>query len=109
MLSIFVIGTGIAATAILTAALAGRIAEARLAEHGLTRDRDDDVDDLSARVQSLKDRYQHDERHDDMLVRRAAYAVGAWRDGTSVDRAMRELQASLECHPEFKEQRDGAT
>ena len=99
-LATFVIATGIAGTAILTAALAGRIAESRLAARGLTLDLDDDFDDVQARVQALKERYQHDERHDDMVARRAIAVVEEWRAGTSGDEALRELEACLLEHPE---------
>ncbi|MCW3009806.1 MAG: hypothetical protein JWO90_210 [Solirubrobacterales bacterium] len=101
MLATFVIGTGIAATAILTAALAGRVAEARLSEREQTIDLDDDFDDLIARLQVLRDRYVHDERHDDMLTRRAVLAVNAWRAGdTGGEAAMAELAKCLAEHPE---------
>ncbi|CAA9522132.1 MAG: hypothetical protein AVDCRST_MAG53-3385 [uncultured Solirubrobacteraceae bacterium] len=106
-LATFVIMTGIAATAILTAALAGRVAEARLSEREQTIDLDDDFDDLVVRLQSLKERYVHDERHDDMLTRRAVIAVAAWRQGDAteaVDEAMAELAGCLAIHPELKEQ-----
>ncbi|HWT93519.1 MAG TPA: potassium channel family protein [Solirubrobacteraceae bacterium] len=103
LLATFVIATGIAATAILTAALAGRIAEARLANAGVTLDLDNEFDDLAARISSLKERYQHDERYDDMLVERAVHAVAAWRDGADADAAMRELGACLADHPELAE------
>ena len=103
-LATFVIATGIAATAILTAALAGRVAEARLAERGHTLDLDDDFDELSARLQALKERYAHDERHDDMLGRRAALAVSAWRrGGADADDAMAELARCVAIHPELEE------
>ena len=101
LLATFVIATGIAATAILTAALAGRIAEARLARAGVTLDLDNEFDDLAARIASLKERYQHDERYDDMLVERAVHAVSAWRAGADADAAMRELDACLTEHPEL--------
>lgn len=107
MLAAFVIATGIAATAILTAALAGRIAEARLAHAGLTLDLDNEFDDLAARIASLKERYQHDERYDDMLVERAVHAVAAWREGGDADAAMRELGACLADHPELAPKRRG--
>jgi hypothetical protein len=106
MLATFVIATGIAATAILTAALAGRVAEARLSEREQTIDLDDDFDDLLEQVQALKQRYVHDERYDDMLGRSAHLAVDAWRDGGDrgrIDRAMGELARCLESHPEAKE------
>lgn len=103
-LATFVIATGIAATAILTAALAGRVAEARLVERGYTLDLDDDFDDLSARLQTLKERYARDERLDDMLGRRAALAVTAWRrGGADADDAMAELAACVAIHPELEE------
>lgn len=104
-LATFVIATGIAATAILTAALAGRVAEARLSEREQTVDLDDDFDDVAARVQALKQRYVLDERHDDMLTRRAALAVAAWRQGgaPAVDEAMAELASCLAIHPELEE------
>jgi hypothetical protein len=106
MVATFVIATGIGATAILTAALAGRVAEARLSEREQTIDLDDDFDDLAARVQSLKQRYILDERHDDMLTRHAALVVEAWRQGyapEAVEEAMAELAGCLAIHPELKE------
>lgn len=103
-LATFVIATGIAATAILTAALAGRVAEARLYEREATLDLDDDFDDLTERLQALKQRYVHDERHDDMVSRRAERAVGAWRRGDAdADDAMAELAKCLAAHPEYEE------
>ena len=106
LLAAFVIGTGIAATAILTAALAGRVAEARLSEREATVDLDDDFDDLVQRLQALKDRYVHDERHDDMIMERAGNAVTSWqnRDGTT-DKHMAELAKCLDIHPELREPR----
>ena len=109
MLATFVIATGIAGTAILTAALAGRIAEARISESGLTLDLDDDFDEIAARISALKDRYQHDERYDDMLLRHAAHAVSAWKSGKDPDEAMRMLDACVLDHPEMKEPTDAAT
>ena len=106
MLATFVIGTGIAATAILTAALAGRVAEARLSEREQTIDLDDDFDDIAARLQTLKQRYVHDERYDDALGRRATLAVAAWKQGDSpddIDGAMAELAECLSTHPEREE------
>lgn len=106
MLATFVIATGIAATAILTAALAGRVAEARLSEREQTIDLDDDFDDLLEKVQALKQRYVHDERYDDMLGRSAHLAVTAWKRGDAsgeVDHAMAELASCLEAHPEAQE------
>lgn len=108
MLATFVIATGIAATAILTAALAGRVAEARLSERERTVDLDDDFDDLIARLSVLKDRYVHDERHDDMLTRRAVLAVDAWKAGKAPDRALDELAKCLDEHPELRGQRGSA-
>ena len=108
MLATFVILTGIAATAILTAALAGRIAEARLSQSGLTLDLDDDFDELAARISKLKEQYQHDERYDDMLLKRADHAVQAWQNGADAEAAMRELARCVEDHPEREEQRHGA-
>ena len=108
MLATFVILTGIAATAILTAALAGRIAEARLSESGLTLDLDDDFDEIAARISKLKEQYQHDERYDDMLLRRARHAVTAWQQGGDHASAMKELAACVEDHPELQERRNGA-
>jgi voltage-gated potassium channel Kch len=105
MLATFVIATGIAATAILTAALAGRVAEARLSERERTVDLDDDFDDLVARLQVLKERYVHDERHDDMLTRRAVRAVDAWQSGDATDEHLEELAKCLAAHPELREQR----
>jgi len=106
MLATFVIATGIAATAILTAALAGRVAEARLSERERTLDLDDDFDDVAARLQALKQRYVYDERHDDLLTRHAVLAVVAWRQGGApgpVDDAMAELAECLADHPELEE------
>lgn len=110
LLATFVIATGIAATAILTAALAGRIAEARIAGAGLTLDLDNEFDELAARIASLKERYQHDERYDDMLVERALVVAQAWRGGGNPDEvepALRELCACLDDHPELLERRRG--
>ena len=108
MLATFVILTGIAATAILTAALAGRIAEARLSDSGLTLDLDDDFDQLAARISSLKEQYKHDERYDDLLLHRADIAVNAWRSGQDAESAMQELAACVQDHPEREERRNGA-
>jgi hypothetical protein len=108
MLATFVILTGIAATAILTAALAGRIAEARLSESGLTLDLDDDFDEIAARISNLKQQYQHDERYDDLLLRHADMAVSAWQRGEDADATMRELAACVKDHPEREERRNGA-
>lgn len=105
MLATFVIATGIAATAILTAALAGRVAEARLSERERTEDLDSDFDDLVARLQVLKVRYVHDERHDDMLTRRAVIAVDAWQAGGETEGPLRELAKCLAEHPELREGR----
>jgi len=105
-LATFVIATGIAATAILTAALAGRVAEARLSERERVLDLDGDFDDLVTQVQALKERYVHDEHHDDLVNRHAALAVAAWRSEDSagaVDDAMAELARCLAAHPELKE------
>lgn len=109
LLATFVIASGIAATAILTAALAGRIAEARIAGAGLTLDLDNEFDELAARISSLKERYQHDERYDDMLVERAVVVAAAWRGGNTgdVEPALRELCACLDQHPELLERRRG--
>ena len=109
MLATFVIASGIAGTAILTAALAGRIAEARIAESGLTLDLDDDFDDIAARISALKDRYQHDERYDDMLLRHATHAVQAWKSGKDADEAMKMLDSCVLDHPERMEHNDAAT
>ena len=108
MLATFVILTGIAATAILTAALAGRIAEARLSDSGLTLDLDDDFDEVAHRISQLKQQYQHDERYDDMLLRQADLAVAAWERGEDADAAMRDLAACVKDHPEREERRNGA-
>jgi hypothetical protein len=109
MLATFVIAMGIAGTAILTAALAGRIAESRLADAGMTPDLDDDFDEIAARIGALKDRYQHDERYDDMLLRHAAHAVEAWKQGGDPEQAMRELEKCVLDHPERREATDAAT
>lgn len=106
MLATFVIVSGIAATAILTAALAGRIAETRLSDAGLTLDLDDDFDDLSHRLQSLKERYVHDEHHDDMVFKRALLVVNAYkqdRGGETTAAMMHELEACLAAHPERRD------
>ena len=100
MLATFVIATGIAATAILTAALAGRIAEARLSDAGITPDLDDDFDDLAARISQLKDRYQHDERLDDLLLRHASLVISEHRAGGDVSTVIEDLAACVEAHPE---------
>lgn len=105
ILATFVIATGIAATAILTAALAGRVAEARLSEREQTIDLDDDFDDLLEQVQALKQRYVHDERHDDLLGRSANLVLRAWQDDdrAKLEGAMRELQKCMDDHPEAQE------
>ena len=108
MLATFVILTGIAATAILTAALAGRIAEARLSDSGLTLDLDDDFDEVAARISNLKEQYKHDERYDDLLLRHADLAVAAWERGEDAESAMQELAACVKDHPEREERRNGA-
>jgi voltage-gated potassium channel Kch len=108
VLAAFVIATGIAGTAILTAALAGRIAESRLVERGYTIDLDDDFDDLAARLQALKRRYLVDERYDDMLGRRAALVVSTFRADEDIAEAVGELEACLAEHPEREEHRHGA-
>ncbi len=105
-LATFVIATGIAATAILTAALAGRVAEARLSDRERVLDLDGDFDDLVTQVQALKERYVHDEHHDDLVTRHAALVVAAWRSENvpgAVDDAMAELARCLAAHPELKE------
>jgi voltage-gated potassium channel Kch len=104
MLATFVIATGIAATAILTAALAGRIAEARLTEAGLTPDLDDDFDELASRLSALKERYQHDERHDDLLLRHATLVIAEHRSGGDVTAVIEDLAACVEAHPEREDQ-----
>jgi hypothetical protein len=109
MLATFVIASGIAGTAILTAALAGRIAEARISEAGLTPDLDDDFDDLAARISALKDRYQYDERYDDILLKHAAHAVQCWKQGEDPETAMRDLEACVLDHPEREEHPRAAT
>lgn len=103
ILAALVIATGIAAVAILTAALAGRIAEARMADAGLTYDLDDDFDEIAARIHQLKARYLEDERHDDLLVKRAALVVDTWRSGAPDESALRELAACLDAHPEWQQ------
>ena len=107
MLATFVIATGIAATAILTATLAGRVAEASLNDRESTIDLHDDFDDLASRLQSLKHRYAHDERADDLLGRTAAVAVAAWKKGNGpphpADEAMADLARCLAEDPEHKE------
>ena len=109
MLATFVIASGIAGTAILTAALAGRIAEARIADSGLTLDLDDDFDEIAARISALKERYQHDERYDDMLLKHAAHAVECWKNGKDADEAMKMLDSCVLDHPERMEHTDAAT
>jgi voltage-gated potassium channel len=100
MLATFVIATGIAATAILTAALAGRIAESRLIDAGMTLDLDDDFDDIAARIQALKQQYVHDERHDDLLLRHAALVVHEHRAGRDCTTVIEDLAACVAAHPE---------
>lgn len=109
MLATFVIACGIAGTAILTAALAGRIAEARLTEAGKTLDLDDDFDSIAAQIHELKNRYQHDERYDDMLLKHAEHAVECWKTGKDPERAMRELENCVLDHPEREEPNRAAT
>lgn len=53
-LALFVIVMGIASTAILTAALAGRIAANRVMSHEETPELDDDIDYVIGRLESLK-------------------------------------------------------
>jgi voltage-gated potassium channel Kch len=53
-LALFVIVMGIASTAILTAALAGRIAAIRVMSHEATPELDDDIDYLIGRLETLK-------------------------------------------------------
>ncbi len=107
MLATFVIATGIAATAILTAPLAGRVAEASLHDREQTIDLHDDFDDVATRLQALKQRYAHDERADDLLGRTAAVAVAAWKKGDGpphpADEAMADLARCLAEDPEHKE------
>jgi voltage-gated potassium channel len=109
MLATFVIASGIAGTAILTAALAGRIAEARLTEAGQTLDLDDDFDEIAARIHELKNRYQHDERYDDMLLKHAEHAVYCYKNGRDPEAAIRELEACVLDHPEREEHPSAAT
>lgn len=106
MLATFVIATGIAATAILTATLAGRVAEASLSERESTIDLHDDFDDVLSQVQALKQRYAHDERSDDLLGRSAALAVSEWKkcdDPHPADAAMAQLAKCLADDPENEE------
>lgn len=58
-LAIFVIVTGIMATAICTAALGGRIAERRINAAHETPELDDDVDRIVDQLQALKDKLTH--------------------------------------------------
>jgi voltage-gated potassium channel len=53
-LALFVIVMGIASTAILTAALAGRIAAIKVMSHESTPELDDDIDYLIGRLETLK-------------------------------------------------------
>lgn len=96
-LAMFVIATGIAATAILTAALAGRIAERRIAHSG---DLHDEFDDLIHLAISLKDRYAADEANDDAVLAAARASFSAWNVGaeTDLEIAMYRLQRTLEAN-----------
>ena len=103
LLATFVIVMGIAATAILTAALAGKIAETRLVEHGITLDLDDDFDDIAARLSELKTKYQHDERHDDLVLVHAREVCARWESTGSpdgIEEAIADLRACVDTHPE---------
>lgn len=103
MLATFVIATGIAATAILTAALAGRIAESRLIDAGMTLDLDDDFDDIAARLAALKQQYVMDERHDDLVLRTARLVVHEHRAGRDCTAVIEDLAACVADHPEREE------
>jgi hypothetical protein len=58
-LAIFVIATGIASTAILTATLAGRITERRLTAYERTPEMDDDIDHLIDQLETMKTTLKH--------------------------------------------------
>lgn len=101
-----IIACGIGATAIATAAVAGRVAERRLLSRGVNFELNDDFDELLERVRLLKVRYQHDEHHDDRLAICAQEALAAWRAGdvATLNGAMDALSAELSKHPEFGSQ-----
>lgn len=106
MLAAGIIACGIGATAIATAAVAGRVAEWRLLSRGVNFELNDDFDELLERVRVLKVRYQHDEHHDDRLATMAQDAITAWRSGddAELERAMDALSEELSKHPEFGSQ-----
>lgn len=106
MLAAGIIACGIGATAIATAAVAGRVAEWRLLSRGVNFELNDDFDELLERVRVLKVRYQHDEHHDDRLATMAQEAIAAWRaeDDAALERAMDALSEELSKHPEFGSQ-----
>lgn len=106
MLAAGIIACGIGATAIATAAVAGRVAEWRLLSRGVNFELNDDFDELLERVRVLKVRYQHDEHHDDRLATMAQDAITAWRagDDAELERAMDALSDELSKHPEFGSQ-----
>jgi Ion channel len=106
MLAAGIIACGIGATAIATAAVAGRVAEWRLLSRGVNFELNDDFDELLERVRVLKVRYQHDEHHDDRLATMAQEAIAAWRagDDAELERAMDSLSEELSKHPEFGSQ-----
>lgn len=106
MLAAGIIACGIGATAIATAAVAGRVAEWRLLSRGVNFELNDDFDELLERVRLLKVRYQHDEHHDDRLAVTAQEAITAWRRGdtAALESAMDALSEELSKHPEFGSQ-----
>lgn len=86
-LAIFVIVTGIMATAICTAALGGRIAERRINAAQHTPELDDDVDQIIDQLSALKDKLTHPR-----VVRalREAHAEGMQDQMTRGDRFLVE-------------------
>lgn len=98
------IACGIAATAIATAAVAGRVAEWRLVQQGVSFELDDDFDEVLERVRALKVRYCHDEQLDDGVARHAVATVAAWKGGdqAELERSLAALSDELSRHPELR-------
>jgi len=95
----WVILSGIATTAVLTALLAGWIMAARMADHLGTPDLDDDFDHLIDQLQALKARYERDESADDRIMAAARAVRDEWRrspGSPASERAMADLAATLE-------------
>lgn len=98
LLAGWIILSGIATTALLTALLAGWILSARLEDHFGTPDLHDDFDHLIGQLQALKGRYEQDEDADDRIAEAARAAVTEWKnspDGEECGRAMTTLSEAL--------------